>query len=69
LRVKVGTLEICVKGQELMSMTKKPELLNDEKALKAYSQPKLVHYGKVEEITKGSTGSQHDFGSAMQPGM
>jgi hypothetical protein len=50
-----------------MSMTKKFELLNDEEALKAYSKPKLVNYGKVEEITKGSTGSLVDFGSALQP--
>jgi hypothetical protein len=50
-----------------MSMIKHPELLNDEKALKAYSKPKLINYGKVEEITKGSTGSILDFGSQLQP--
>ena len=49
-------------------MTEKPlELLNNNNLLKAYSKPKLVQYGKVEEITKGSTGSKTDFGSAMRP--
>jgi hypothetical protein len=44
-------------------MKKKPlELLNDENAAKAYSKPKLVNYGKVEEITKGSVGSMTDLG-------
>jgi hypothetical protein len=43
-------------------MTKKPfELLNDETALKAYSKPKLINYGKVEEITKGTSGSSQDL--------
>jgi hypothetical protein len=48
-------------------MTKKPLELLNENSLKAYSKPKLVNYGKVEEITKGSTGSTIDPGSAMQP--
>jgi len=52
-----------------MSMTKKPfeVLLNDQNARKSYSKPKLINYGKVEEITKGSTGSVPDAGSALFP--
>jgi len=49
-------------------MTEKPlELLNNKNLLKAYSKPKLAQFGKVEEITKGSTGSKVDFGSALRP--
>ena len=52
----------------MMSMTKESlDRLNDEKNLKAYSKPMLIRYGKVEEITKGTTGSGTDFGGAMFP--
>ena len=36
------------------------------KDLKAYSKPQLIEYGRVEEITKGATGSAPDYG-AYQP--
>ena len=42
-------------------------LLSNQNGLKAYSKPQLIRYGKVEEITKGSTGSSVNFGSALQP--
>lgn len=41
------------------------ELLTNENALKAYSKPKLVNFGKVEEITKGTTGSQSDLAAQL----
>jgi len=48
-------------------MTKKSlELLKNDNALKAYSKPKLVNYGKVEEITKGGGASSSDLGG-QQP--
>jgi len=51
-----------------MSMTKESlDMLNNEKSLKAYSKPTLIRYGKVEEITKGTTGSALDFGGELQP--
>jgi len=51
-----------------MSMTNESlDLFGNQNELKAYSKPQLIRYGKVEEITKGSTGSQVDFGSALQP--
>ncbi len=37
-----------------------------KRALKAYSKPQLVEYGRVEDITKGSGASVPDFAS-MQP--
>jgi hypothetical protein len=53
-----------------MSMTKESlDMLNNEKNQKAYSKPTLIQYGKVEEITKGTTGSGTDFGGAMNPRM
>jgi len=49
-------------------MTKESlDMLNNEKSLKAYSKPTLTRYGKVEEITKGTTGSVTDFGGQLQP--
>ena len=38
-----------------------------DEGLKAYVKPTLIYYGRVEEITKGSTGTVDDFFSGLQP--
>jgi hypothetical protein len=35
----------------------------EHKDPKAYSKPQLIEYGRVEEITKGTTGSASDYGN------
>lgn len=35
------------------------------KDLKAYSKPQLIQYGRVEEITKGASGSNYDSGAML----
>jgi hypothetical protein len=34
---------------------------------KAYSKPRLIEYGRVEEITKATSGSSIDFGGLPSP--
>jgi hypothetical protein len=49
-----------------MSMTNEARNVSGQnKDLKAYSKPQLIQYGRVEEITKGSTGSATDFGAQL----
>ena len=49
-------------------MTKEAlDMLEHKRGLKDYSKPQLIEYGRVEEITKGATGSIQDYGN-LQPG-
>jgi hypothetical protein len=48
-------------------MTKEALHMPEQKrGSKDYSKPQLIEYGRVEEITKGASGSVPDFGG-MQP--
>ena len=47
-------------------MTEVRKVRGQDEGLKAYTKPTLIHYGRVEEITKGAAGSIDDFFSGFQ---